>query len=747
MSTNVRSPYSQKIRTVLLVLATVLALLTTGLVTFSLAEGAQSDSMARYPGSGAQSVPRSTEILLQLSPGWADAADDLSIQVTGSDGSPVPGHTAVNSSGILSFVPEDQLDAGRTTVEVLHHTATGDGEDQTLDSWQFTVNQARDLTEGAGGSLLLIARDGTADSYLAEILRAEGFMSFDTVAPDEVTADLLAHHAVVVVGAGSASGSHVEALETWVAKGGDLVTLRPEGQLATLGGLTPAGGAVQDGYLTIDTSSSVGAGLTGESMQFHGAAGIYETNAAAGEGAADGHSPETAVVAVLSSAVDDPTVHPAVTWNDVGTSGGHVVTFTYDLATSVLLTRQGNPAWAGQERDGSAPIRPNDLFTGGADEDDYLDLSRIGVPQADEQMRLLGNTLVMLHDDTGPLPRFWYLPHGKNAAIVMTADDHGTDDGTRESFERMLGLDAPGCEVRLWECHRATSWFYPESPLTDSQAASYQEQGFDLGVHATTDCADWTPESLNAAFQTSLMEFRDKYSSLRDQRGHRLHCIANSQWLEQASIGLRWGIRFDMNYYNWPPGWIQDRAGYMTGSALPMRFSDVDGRIINVFQQESHLVNETWNGSSAAIEQLIDAAEDERGYYGAFGTHYDFSDAFDRQLMEIAAERDIPMVSAQQLLDFTEGRNASSFANVSYTDPGAAASGADEDTLEMTWEIDVDDRASDLLQAMVPLRSGDRLLASISKDGTPLDFHVRQIKGITYAFFPAANGSFEARYR
>lgn len=183
-----------------------------------------------------------------------------------------------------------------------------------------------------------------------------------------------------------------------------------------------------------------------------------------------------------------------------------------------------------------------------------------------------------------------------------------------------------------------------------------------------------------------------------------------------------------------------------------MRFSDVDGEVINVFQQETHLVNETWNGSTDAIEQLINAAEDERGYYGAFGTHYDFSDGFDQQLMEIATERDVPMVSAQQLLDFMEGRNASSFANVSYTGPGAAgtglaAPGSGEEPLEMSWEIDVDGRAQDLLQAMVPLRSGDRLLGSINHDGTPLDFQVRQVKGISYAFFPADNGTFEARYR
>jgi hypothetical protein len=44
-------------------------------------------------------------------------------------------------------------------------------------------------------------------------------------------------------------------------------------------------------------------------------------------------------------------------------TGGQAAAFTFDLARSIVQTRQGNPAWAGQERDGQpGPIRSNDLF-------------------------------------------------------------------------------------------------------------------------------------------------------------------------------------------------------------------------------------------------------------------------------------------------------------------------------------------------------------------------------------------------
>ena len=45
------------------------------------------------------------------------------------------------------------------------------------------------------------------------------------------------------------------------------------------------------------------------------------------------------------------------------------MSFTYDLAKSIVYTRQGNPTWIGEERDGKTPIRSDDLFFGGASPD------------------------------------------------------------------------------------------------------------------------------------------------------------------------------------------------------------------------------------------------------------------------------------------------------------------------------------------------------------------------------------------
>ena len=80
---------------------------------------------------------------------------------------------------------------------------------------------------------------------------------------------------------------------------------------------------------------------------------------------------------------------------------GQAAAFTYDLARSVVYTRQGNPDWAGQERDGSPPIRPDDMFY-----PDWIDLDKVAIPQADEQQRLLVNLILHMNADRKPLPRF-----------------------------------------------------------------------------------------------------------------------------------------------------------------------------------------------------------------------------------------------------------------------------------------------------------------------------------------------------
>src|SRR6185437_15299535 len=152
--------------------------------------------------------------------------------------------------------------------------------------------------------------------------------------------------------------------------------------------------------------------------------------------------------------------------------GGQAAAFTYDLARSVVYTRQGNPAWAGTERDGVVGIRPDDMFYGAKTGDvqpDWVDTNKIAIPQADEQQRLLVNMITVMERNRMPIPHFWYLPRGKKAVLVMSGDDHSPTNapgGTASIFDRFKAQSPAGCVVANWECIRATSFMYPNATVT-----------------------------------------------------------------------------------------------------------------------------------------------------------------------------------------------------------------------------------------------------------------------------------------
>ena len=340
-------------------------------------------------------------------------------------------------------------------------------------------------------------------------------------------------------------------------------------------------------------------------MQFHDAADRWTVAGAT-------------TVATLYSSATAATSSPAVTLRSVGSAGGQAAAFTYDLARSVVYTRQGNPAWAGQERDsgigGGQLIRSDDLFFGGA-EPDWVDLDKVSIPQADEQQRLLANLVTQMSADRMPLPRFWYLPRGEKAAVVMTGDDHA-NGGTTGQFNRFEAASPAGCSVADWECVRASSYVYPGTSIPGAEG--FEADGFEIALHLSTGCANFTRASLAANWSDQLPSFRSAFPTLDAPATSRTHCIAWSDWASEPIVGLANGIRLDTNYYYWPEGFVNDRPGMFTGSGMPMRFADLDGSMIDVYQAATQLTDESGIDYAAHIEALIDGALGAQGYYGVF---------------------------------------------------------------------------------------------------------------------------------
>ena len=596
-------------------------------------------------------------------------------------------------------------------------------------SWSFTTvaPPPPPPNEGPGGPILVIASSGNSFSrYYAEILRAEGLNAFTVTEITNVSPALLANYDVAILGEEAVSAGQTTTLTNWVQAGGNLIAMRPESKLASLLGIASAGGTLANAYMKVDTGTAPGTGIVGQTIQFHGTADRYTTAGAQ-------------TIASLYSNASTSTPNPAVTLRDVGTNGGQAAAFTYDLAKSIIYTRQGNPLWDAEERDGLSPVRSNDLFYGnkaGDVQPDWVDLNKVAIPQADEQQRLLTNLIERMNVDRKPLPRFWFLPEDHKAAVVLTGDDHA-NNGTTGRFEHLKTLDPPGCVVAKWQCVRMTSYIYSNTPITDAKAASFVADGFEVGVHITTGCRDWDDQpDLESVYSSLLGEFANKFPSVPSPTTNRMHCIVWSDWGTQPKVELKNGIRLDTTYYYWPAAWVQNRPGMFTGSGMPMRFANPDGTLIDVYQAATQMTDESAQTYPFNANELLDKALGPEGYYGAFvaNMHTDKvvlpeSDA----IIASAQARGVPIITARQLLTWLDGRNQSTFGSVAWSGnnltfaitPGAGASG---------------------LRAMVPTTSAIGSLATIKRGGTPVAITKRTIKGIEYAFFDATAGSYTASY-
>jgi hypothetical protein len=266
---------------------------------------------------------------------------------------------------------------------------------------------------------ILIVRDsGSSDLYqnfLPELLATEGLNGFQSAQLTQLTASFLSSYDVIVLPHLALGAAQASLLQNYVNNGGTLIGLRPDPQLASVFGVAASSATLADGWLKINTNTLQGSGLVSQAMKFHGTADLYSLQAAE-------------AVATLFQTPVTATTSPAVAINHFGQ--GQAILFSFDLTQSVVLLRQGNPAWAGypNNHDGFQTMRASQMFMDigtGAFWNDLGDSALNDVPQADEQLRLLSNAIVVVNAAKRPLPRLWYFPNQARALLLMTGDQHG----------------------------------------------------------------------------------------------------------------------------------------------------------------------------------------------------------------------------------------------------------------------------------------------------------------------------------
>lgn len=454
--------------------------------------------------------------------------------------------------------------------------------------------------------LLVLVSEGAANpfgAYLAEILRAEGLNACQVGRLADLVDAPLPWYDTVILAEAPLNEGQAGQLSDYVAQGGNLVAMRPAARLAPLVGLRPSGAELADAYLQVEPTHPVAQGIATRPLQYHGAAGLY---------ALDGAEP----IAWLRGGAEGAEPFPAVAVQRAGK--GYAAMWAFDLARSVAYTRQGNPAWANQERDGGLGIRAADMFQG------WLDLEAFAVPQADEQQRLLANLLGALSQGRRPLPRLWYFPGQAQSLLVATGDAHMAPTAAIadvvERVERRGGhislYYTPPLEARTRRAASRARFLVSGLPLIGAGVGrrfssvdpgtirSWRARGHEFTLHPyvgqSGPCARYldgvlaTP-SLEEAWRRYWQEFTGLgYGPLSPTT--RTHCVLWTGWVESARLQASFGLRMNLDYYHWGPAfrkasgeWAQ---GQLIGSGRPMRFVDEAGRLLAIYQQPTQLADD-----------------------------------------------------------------------------------------------------------------------------------------------------------
>jgi hypothetical protein len=307
-------------------------------------------------------------------------------------------------------------------------------------------------------------------------------------------------------------------------------------------------------------------------------------------------------------------------------------------------------------------------------------------------------------------------------------------------FDRYKTLSPAGCDVAKWECVRSTSYLYPTATITNAQAASYTSQGFEVGLHpqfGSCPASGPDPEDMAASWDSQLQTWASRYTSVPSPVSSRTHCVDWPNWASVARIELARGIRMDANYYHFPQAWIGAKPGFLNGGGFPMRFADVDGSLIDIYQENTNMDDEAGQAYPATVDALLDNAVGPNGYYGAFGANMHTDNPAPHPgaeaIVASALARSVPVISYKQLLTWTDGRNSSTIRGMSWSGN------------QFTFVTTVGSGA-DGLQTLLPVQGPSGTLSALTCGGSAHPFSVETVKGIQYARFATITGTCRATY-
>ncbi len=574
--------------------------------------------------------------------------------------------------------------------------------------------------------ILVLGTEAGFGTYVCEILKAEGWNEFifDSINSKEVNSSFLEKFDLVILGEASLKEEDRKLVTGYVRSGGNLIAFHPDTALAELFGISGYNGTMTGGNLVINSRDVICNGLINRQMQFHGIAERY-SKASAGT-----------IASFKDNSISEEEF-PAVVHSTYGK--GHAVAFLYNLPQSIVLTRQGNPALAGLETDSINGLRAMDLFTGG-----WLQPTTNTLNQADEQMRLLSRCMENLFGLTRPLPRLWYFPDSLRCMVTLTNDGETNNENDFEpQFRDVDSLNG-----------RMTIYIMETEKVSRDWTDKWTGRGFEISGHPdnTSEAGDPKWNNVSDVLERKQKEISEMYGLTMNTIVNHwfVWCgkdsSGNQEFAAQAEIEASHGIGMDINYAHYDNnsweghflGPLGANQGNFTGSGLPMKFASSGGKVLNIYQHlnnvydQQYMENKDTAGFFDCFKGLMDRSIDEEVYsfisVKSHNDEYKFSRKPLIQMLEYAKNRDVPVWTASELLDFLRVKEAVSFQDFKWS----------EEMLSFRLISPVEGKAG--LTFFIPAENENRPVSEVNIDGQPELYHLRSFKGKEYAFLTVRPG-------
>jgi hypothetical protein len=575
--------------------------------------------------------------------------------------------------------------------------------------------------------VLVLATNSEFGTYTCEILKAEGFNEFrtDSITDPKVTLKYLQNFDLVILGKTAVSKSQVTIISDFINSGGSLIAFMPDNQLNGLFGITGPEGIFSDGYVAMDKVSEHCAGITAKRMQFHGNAAKYELNGGK-------------TIATLYADKESEEKFPGVVSNNYGK--GRAVAFLYNLPQSIVYTRQGNPLFAGIEKDGIPGLRGTDLFTDG-----WLDTTNNTINQADQQMTLLSNCIQSMTNFSGPLPRFWYFPDSLKCIVVL--DNDGEDNNEGDYEPQFTDIDSMGAKMTLY--------IKDTDKVSKSWVDMWSAREFEIAGHPddTREAANPVWANMDSAINSIKTQIKSKYGlTIRTNVNHWfVWCGRDENGIQdfgaQARLEEKHGIEMDANYamydiksnqpdhYLGSPGTNQ---GNYTGSGFVMKYADVKGKTVNVYQRYNAVYDQQYNESNDpegflnCFKGLMDRSLNNEIYsiisIKSHNNEYYFSKKPLIEMLAYANKNEIPVWTAVNLLDFLRMKDEASFNKVKWSDD------------QVSFTIKSSLTHSNGLTFMIPAHYKNMHIKKVIIDRLDKTFSLKSVKGTEYVFETVKSG-------